>query len=127
GDHAEVFFGSAVEGEAGVVLLLDVGGVLDPEALDHMAADVHAQDVAGVGAHFLGVIGQLNAAGLAPAADLDLCFDDDGVAGPVGSSDRVVDGVGGAAGGDGDAVLREVLLALVFEEVHAVAYSLGAT
>ena len=35
----------AVEGEAGVVLLGDVGGLLDPEALDGVALDVHAEDV----------------------------------------------------------------------------------
>ena len=70
-----------VEREAGVVLLGDVGGVLDPQPLDHVALDVQAQDVPGVGTHLVGIVGQLHAAGLAAAAHFDLCLDHDGVAG----------------------------------------------
>ncbi len=45
----------------------------------------------------VGVVGQLDAAGLAPATDLDLGLDDDRVAGRVGRGDGLVDGVGLAA------------------------------
>ena len=47
--------GGTVEREAGVVLLVDVGGVLDPDPLDEVALDVHAEDVPGVLAHLVGV------------------------------------------------------------------------
>jgi hypothetical protein len=64
--HAEVLLGAPVEGEAGVVLLGDVGGHLDPDDLDRVALDVHAEDVPGVGAHLVGVVGQLDPTRLAP-------------------------------------------------------------
>ncbi len=65
-----------------------------------------------------GVVGQLDAAGLAPPADLDLRLDDDRVASFVGLCDGVVDRVGDAPRRYRDAVVGEVLLALVFEQVH---------
>ena len=58
--------------------------LLDPDALDDVALDVHAEDVAGVLADLGLVVGELDAAGLAAAADLHLGLDDDGVAGLVG-------------------------------------------
>ena len=91
GEHAEVQLGPAVEGEAGVVLLGDVGRVLDPDAAHDVALDVHAEDVAGVGAHLVGVGGQLDAARLAPAAHLHLGLDHDRVARLLGLGDRLVD------------------------------------
>ena len=45
------FLGRTVEAAAGVVLLVDVGCVLDPHPLDEVTLDVHAEDVAGVLAH----------------------------------------------------------------------------
>ena len=116
--HQQVLLGRPVEREAGVVLLVDVGGVLDPHPLHDVALDVHAEDVAGVRADLVGVVGQLDAAGLAAAADLHLGLDDDRVAGGFGLRDRLVDGVGHAAGADRDAVAGEVLLALVLEQIH---------
>ena len=50
GQHAEVLLGAAVERERRVVLLGDVGRVLDPHDLHDVALDVHAEDVPGVGA-----------------------------------------------------------------------------
>ena len=117
--HGEVLLGRPVEGEAGVVLLGDVRGVLDPQAVHDVALDVEAEDVAGVQAHLVGVGGQLDAAGLPPPADLHLGLDDDRVAGLLGCGHRLIDGVGDAAGGHRDAVAGEVLLALVFEQIHA--------
>ena len=75
GEHAEVLLGRAVEREAGVVLLGDVAGLLDPDDLDDVALDVHAEDVLGVLAGLVGVRRQLHAAGLAATADLHLGLD----------------------------------------------------
>ena len=116
--HAEVLFGAAIEGEAGVVLAFDVRGVLDPQPLDNVALDVEAEDVAGVGAELCFVVGQLHATGLAPSAHLDLCLDRDRVAGIGGHHHCLVDGVGHTSLGDGQAVAGEDLLALVLEEIH---------
>ena len=84
--HAQVLLGAAVEGEAGVVLAVDVRGVLDPQPLDHVALDVEAEDVAGVGAELGLVVGQLDAAGLAAAAHLDLGLDHHRVAGSAAAT-----------------------------------------
>ena len=65
GQHAEVLLGRAVEGERRVVLLGDVRGVLDPEALDDVALDVEADDVLGVLLRLVGAPGELDPAGLA--------------------------------------------------------------
>ena len=74
-------------------------------------------------ADLVGVVGELDAAGLATAADLHLGLDDDGVPGSLGLGDRLVDRDGDAARTHGDAVAGEVLLALVFEQIHAAAHS----
>ena len=66
----------------------------------------------------LAVLGDLDAAGLAAAADEDLRLDDAGVADLVGGGHGLLDGGGGRALRDGHAVAGEELLALVFEEVH---------
>jgi O-succinylbenzoate synthase len=93
-EHAQVQLVRAVQGEAGVVLLGDVRGVLDPQPLDHVALDVEAEDVAGVQPGLVRVRGQLDAARLAAAPDLHLRLDDDRVAGGVGLHDRLVHRVG---------------------------------
>ncbi len=62
---------------------------------------------------------QLHATRLAATTDFDLRLDDDRVADALGDRDRLFDGVGDVAGRDGDAVAREVLLALILKEVHS--------
>ena len=119
GEHAEVLLGAAVERERRVVLLGDVGRVLDPDDLHDVALDVHAEDVPGVGADLGGVVGELDAAGFPAAADLHLRLHDDRIADAVGRGDRVVDRGHGLAGGDGNPVAREQLLALILEQIHA--------
>ena len=116
--HHQVLLRGPVEREADVVLLVDVGGCFDPESLHHVALDVHPQDVAGMLADLSLVVGELDAAGLAASTHLDLGLHHDRVAGIVGCSNGLVDGVGGTARADRNVVASEVLLALVFEQIH---------
>ena len=74
-------------------------------------------------AHLVDVARQLDATGLAPAADQHLRLDHHRVAELLGRGDGLVDREGDVAGRDRDAVAREELLALVLEEVHR--YSLS--
>ena len=97
--------------------------MLDPHALDDVALDVHAQDVAGVQSHLVGVVGELDATGLAAAADLHLRLDHDGVPRSLGGRDGFVDRVGDAARRHRDVVAGEVLLALILEQVHCFPFS----
>ena len=113
-----MLLGRTIEGERGVVLLGDVAGSFDPHPLDDVALDVHAQDVGGVQSGLGGVIGQLDAAGLATTTDLHLRLDDDRVPGHLCGGDGLVDGVRHVAGADGNVVTGEVLLALILEQVH---------
>jgi hypothetical protein len=117
-EHEQVLLGGPVEREARVVLLLDVGGVLDPQSLDDVALDVHPEDVPGVESDLVGIVGELDATGLAASSHLDLGLDDDRVAGGLGGRDRLVDGVGLVARAHRDVEAGEVLLALVFEQIH---------
>ena len=117
-EHEERLLRAAVERDREVVLLRDVGGLLDPELADDVAVDVEAEDPArlllGVGR----IVGELHAAGLAAAAGQDLRLDDD----------RAADRRGGGAGlfgrdrepslGDGNADAAEELFALVLVEIH---------
>ena len=116
--HPEVELGGAVQRERRVVLLRDVARLLDPEDVDDVALDVEAEDGFGVRAAFIGVRGELDAAGLAAPADLHLRFDDDRVADLVGGRDRGVDRLHCLARRHGDAVAREQLLALILVEVQ---------
>ncbi len=71
-----------------------------------------------MGAHLVGVVGQLHAAGLAAAAGVHLGLDHHRVAHRVGGGHRLVDGGHGAAIGHRDAEAGEELLALEFEKIH---------
>ena len=97
-EHAEVELGGAVERERRVVLLGDVARLLDPDDLDGVALDVHAEDRLGMGTRLGGVGCELDAAGLAAAAHLHLRFDHDRVAEAVGLLDRLRHGGGRCAG-----------------------------
>ena len=117
-EHAQVPARRAVEGEAGVVLLGDVGGLLDPEAPHEVAADVQTQDRLRVTPDLTGVGGRLDAAGLAAAAHVHLRLQHDRIADPVGGRDRLVGIEGHLARRSGQPVGGEELLALVFQKVH---------
>ena len=116
--HRQVGAVGAVQQERDVVLGLDVAGRRDQDAMDRVALDVHAEDVAGAGERLVRPGGQLDAAGLAPAAGLDLGLDDDGTAETGSDRARLVGGGGHAAGKGRDPVLAEEVLGLVLEQVH---------
>src|SRR5581483_8860742 len=112
-EHEERLLRATVEGDREVVLLRDVGGLLDPELLDDVAADVEADDVLrlllGVG----GVVGELHAARLAATAGQHLSLDDDGAAEFLGGSASLVGRDGETPVRHRDAEAAEELLALV--------------
>ena len=76
GGHREEGAVGAVEQEGDVVLLLDVRARVDEHPVHRVALDVHAEDLLGVGPGVVRGLGDLHAAGLAAAADLDLRLDD---------------------------------------------------
>ena len=120
GEHHERLLGAAVEDDRRVVLGRDVGGPLDPDLVDGQAPDVHAEDRLGVRLGLVGVLGDLDAAGLAAPADLHLGLDDDRETELLGRRPRLLRRVGMPPLGHGHAVLGEQLLSLVFEQVHVV-------
>jgi hypothetical protein len=117
-EHHERGLRGAVEQHGGVVLGRDLRGVLDPERVHDVAADVHAEDRARVLADLGLVGGELDPAGLAAPADQHLRLDDDGVADLARGRERRLDGARRPAGRDREAVAREELLALVLEQIH---------
>ena len=118
-EHEQRPLRAAIEGHREVVLLRDLGRPLDPELLDHVAADVEAQDVSPAFASASArVLRELDAARLPAAARQHLGLHDHLAA-------ELVGGRSGLAGrrrrppfGDRDAELPEELLALVLVEVH---------
>ena len=132
GDHRQQLLLAAVEDHRGVVLRRDVRAALDPDLVDAegpLAArptNVHAEDRVCVCARLLGVLGDLDPARLAAAADQDLGLDRARVADPLRGGNRLLDGRSDLAARHGDAVLGEQLLALVLEEVHVEARRAGA-
>ncbi len=75
--HQQDPAGGPIEHRRQVELLDDVGGRRDQDLADRDALDVHAQDGAGDQLGLLGEPGQLDAAGLASAADQHLGLDHD--------------------------------------------------
>ena len=119
GEHAQVLLGRTIQGEGRVVLLGDVRGDLDPHDLDRVTLDVHPDDVGGVLAHLVGVVGQLDPARLAATADLDLRLDHDRVLpDAVGRCNGVLDRRDRFALRHRNVEGSEELLSLVLEEVH---------
>ena len=114
-EHHHRLLGAAVEDDRGVVLLVDLGGLLDVELVDREAADVHAEDVLSVLLRLLAAVRELDPARLAAPADQHLRLDDARVAERLGGLDGLLHGGGGPPLGHGDAVLGEKLLSLVLE------------
>ena len=96
----------------------------DEHPVDREALDLHAEDRLGVLVGLVGSLGELDAAGLAAAAGLDLRLDDDD-AELLGSGLRLVGGGGDDSLGDGDVVLGEQLLRLVLHQIHGDVRSLA--
>ena len=93
--------------------------LLDPERAHDVAADVEAEDLARALGGLVGRRRQLDAAGLAAAADEHLRLDDDGPADLGRRRPRLLGRERDAPVRDGDAEAREELLALVLVEIHA--------
>ena len=87
-----------------------------------VALDVHAEDRGGLGLRVVRPVGDLDAAGLAAAAGLDLGLDDDPRR--PGGGELLRDGagfrrcLGDLACGDGNPVLGEELFRLMLKQVH---------
>ena len=116
--HPQVLTGRPVEREAGVVLLGDVGGLLDPEAVHDVARDVEAQDVGRAPEHLVGVRGQLHATGLAPASGVDLGLHHHRQPEPLGRGHRLVRRERHLAQRNRQSAPGEQLLALMLEQIH---------
>ena len=76
-EHEERLLRAAVEGEGEVVLLRDVGRLLDPELAHDVAADVEAENLPGMFLGLLRPVGELDPARLAAPAGQHLRLDDD--------------------------------------------------
>ena len=118
-EHQERLLGATVERDREVVLLRDVGCLLDPDLPDDVAANVEAQDLArlllGVGR----IDGELHAACLAAAARQHLSLHDHRPAELLGRLPRLLGRRREASFRNRDAETPEHLLALVLVQIHA--------
>ena len=94
--------GAAVPEAGGVVLLLDLGLRIDEHADRHVAVDLELEDRGGVLGRLLGRVGELDAAGLHPAAGQDLRLDHGRAADLGGGCLRLLGRLGEAVLGDRD-------------------------
>jgi hypothetical protein len=92
----------------------------DHDALDDVALDVEPEDRLGRRLRVVGGLGDLDAAGLAATADLDLGLDDGHAAHLLRCGSRFLGGVGDDSRQDGHAVGLEQVPGLVLEKIHAV-------
>ena len=118
GEHEERLLRATVEGDREVVLLRDVGGLLDPELLDDVAADVEADHVLRLLLDVRRILGALDAARLAAPTGEYLRLDDHLRPELLGSGTRLRRRRRKAALRDRDAELLEELLALVLQKIH---------
>ena len=117
-EHEQRLPGAAVERQREVVLLRDVGRLLDPEALDDMALDVEPDDVLRVLLGLVRVAGELDPACLAAPAGEDLGLDDDRAAEHLRRLPRLPRRRCQPTLADRDPDAPKELLALVLVEVH---------
>ncbi len=121
GGHDDRLALGAIEGDRDVQLLGDVGGLLD-EHLAHelpfgaglMGDELHAEDLAGQLASFLGRLGELDAAPLAAPAGVDLGLDDAPAAHLLADPGRLVGVVRHLAPGCRHPIPAQDLLGLIF-------------
>ena len=110
----------AVERDAEVELLRDVRGALDVDLADPEPLDLHVQDRARVRTGLGRGVGDLDAAGLAAAASVNLRLHHDGAAERARRSLGLLGRGRDATFGDADAGTGEQLLRLIFVELHGV-------
>jgi hypothetical protein len=122
GAHGQVGAVRAVEQDREVVLLGDAGALGDHHLVHGVALDVHAEDRTGVLLRLVGGLGDLDAAGLAAAPDLDLGLDHGhpatGRADALGRLTGLFRCRGDGPGEHGHTVLLEHVTGLVLEEIH---------
>ena len=109
----------AVEQHREVVLLVDARALRDHDALDDVALDVEAEDRLRRLERLVGGLGDLDAAGLAAAAGLDLGLDDDDAADLLGCCPHLFGGVRDDAGEHRHLVLLEKVSCLVLVQIHS--------
>jgi hypothetical protein len=124
-EHEERLLLAAIEGDREVVLALDVGGLLDPDAPNDVPANVHTEDVAGAGLGVVRPLGELDPAGLSAAPGQHLRLHDDLAVELLGGCARLLRSGGEAPFGHGNSEAREELLSLKFVEIHPGAASLA--
>ena len=98
--------------------MLDRGAGVDQDPAGHVAVDLEVQDFLGFGGGLLGRIGELDTAGLHPAAGQHLRLDHYGAADLLGYASRLVGALGETVLGDGDPRLGYDRPRLVLEEAH---------
>ena len=118
-EHEERLLDAAIEGDREVVLLLDIGGLLDPERAHDVAANVETEDLLRLLLRVGRVVGELDPAGLAAAARQHLRLDDDRAAELLGRGARLLGGLRRPPVRDGNAEALEELLALILVEVQS--------
>ena len=117
-EHEERLLLATVERDREVVLLRDVGRLLDPELADDVAVDVEPEDVARFLLRVGGVVGELDAARLAASAGQHLSLDDHGASERRRSGACFFRRHREPAVRDRDAHAAEELLALVLVQIH---------
>jgi hypothetical protein len=83
-----------------------------------VALDVHTEDVSGVQSDLVSIVREFDATGLSATAHLHLRFDHYGVTRGLRGNNGLVNRGRYVAGTNRDSEAREVLLALVLEQVH---------
>jgi len=90
--HEDGFARAAVHRDADVELVDEVDARLHEDLLDGVSLEIHPEDRLGVVGRLLAVGRDLDAAGLAASADVDLCFDRGWIADLVDGRERLIDG-----------------------------------
>ena len=126
-EHEQRLLRAAVEREREVVLACDVGCPLDPHLRDDVAADVHAQDLAGARLGLVGVARELDPARLPASARQHLRLHDHGKAELLGRLPSLLRGRREPPFGHRYPEAPEELLPLVLVEVQSARESTAST
>ena len=124
GEEHHRLLAGPVPDDAGVVLLRDLGLRVDEDAARHVAVDLELEDLGGVRLGLLGGVGELDPAGLHPAAGQDLRLDHGRAADLLGGLARLLGGRAEAVLGDRNPGPLDDLPRLVLVETHGGARNL---